>query len=50
MQGSRPWAWAEDQLEEMMAKVVGEKPEQTELLQSCTFTKAEASHRCRSQS
>ena len=33
MQGSRPWAWAENHLEEMMARVVGEDHEQTEVPQ-----------------
>ncbi|CAG10294.1 unnamed protein product [Tetraodon nigroviridis] len=36
VQGSRPWAWAEDQLEEMMAKVVGAKAEEVALMNALT--------------
>lgn len=25
MEGSRPWAWAENNIEEMMAKIVGKR-------------------------
>lgn len=32
MHGSRPWVWAENELEEMMGDVVGEKAEQAEVL------------------
>ncbi|MCI4375721.1 hypothetical protein PGIGA_G00114090 [Pangasianodon gigas] len=34
--GSRPWAWAENNLEALMAKVVGAKPEEVALLNGLT--------------
>lgn len=34
--GSRPWAWAENHLEEMMAKVVGAKAEEVALMNGLT--------------
>ncbi|KAK3574915.1 hypothetical protein QTP86_018985 [Hemibagrus guttatus] len=34
--GSRPWAWAENNLEAIMAKVVGAKPEEVALLNGLT--------------
>nr|XP_054590430.1 kynureninase isoform X2 [Nothobranchius furzeri] len=35
-QGSRPWAWAEDQLEELMAMLVGAKTEEVALMNGLT--------------
>uniref|UniRef100_A0A8B9HTV3 Kynureninase n=2 Tax=Astyanax mexicanus TaxID=7994 RepID=A0A8B9HTV3_ASTMX len=34
--GSRPWAWAENDLEDLMAKVVGAKPEEVALMNGLT--------------
>ncbi|XP_059417012.1 kynureninase [Carassius carassius] len=34
--GSRPWAWAEETLEELMAKIVGAKPEEVALMNGLT--------------
>ncbi|XP_043086847.1 kynureninase [Puntigrus tetrazona] len=36
LKGSRPWAWAEDTLEELMAKIVGAKPEEVALMNGLT--------------
>uniref|UniRef100_A0A8C1V735 Kynureninase n=1 Tax=Cyprinus carpio TaxID=7962 RepID=A0A8C1V735_CYPCA len=36
LKGSRPWAWAEDTLEELMAKIVGAKPEEVVLMNGLT--------------
>ncbi|XP_073688083.1 kynureninase-like [Garra rufa] len=36
MKGSRPWVWAEDNLEEPMAKIVGAKPEEVALMNGLT--------------
>ncbi|XP_056157319.1 kynureninase [Lampris incognitus] len=36
LQGSRPWAWAENNIEEMMAKVVGAKTEEVALMNGLT--------------
>ncbi|XP_051568132.1 kynureninase-like isoform X2 [Myxocyprinus asiaticus] len=35
-EGSRPWAWAEENLEEQMANVVGAKPEEVALMNGLT--------------
>ncbi|KAM9766666.1 kynureninase isoform 1-T1 [Menidia menidia] len=35
-QGSRPWAWAENNIEELMAKVVGAKAEEVALMNGLT--------------
>ncbi|XP_056315285.1 kynureninase [Danio aesculapii] len=35
-EGSRPWAWAEETLEEMMAKIVGAKTEEVALMNGLT--------------
>ncbi|XP_028281043.1 kynureninase [Parambassis ranga] len=35
-EGSRPWAWAENNIEEMMANVVGAKPEEVALMNGLT--------------
>uniref|UniRef100_A0A3Q3WP25 Kynureninase n=1 Tax=Mola mola TaxID=94237 RepID=A0A3Q3WP25_MOLML len=34
--GSRPWAWAEDTIQELMANVVGAKPEEVALMNGLT--------------
>ncbi|KAI4901353.1 hypothetical protein NFI96_031646, partial [Prochilodus magdalenae] len=34
--GSRPWAWAENNLEDLMAKLVGAKPEEVALMNGLT--------------
>ncbi|XP_048056776.1 kynureninase [Megalobrama amblycephala] len=34
--GSRPWAWAEDTIEGLMAKIVGAKPEEVALMNGLT--------------
>lgn len=36
LKGSRPWAWAEETLEELMAKIVGAKPEEVALMNGLT--------------
>ncbi|KAL1273433.1 hypothetical protein QQF64_029295 [Cirrhinus molitorella] len=36
LKGSRPWAWAEENLEELMAKIVGAKPEEVALMNGLT--------------
>ncbi|KAM3585339.1 uncharacterized protein V6R79_014923 [Siganus canaliculatus] len=36
MEGSRPWAWAEDNLEELMANVVGARAEEVALMNGLT--------------
>ncbi|XP_041637835.1 kynureninase [Cheilinus undulatus] len=36
LEGSRPWAWAENNIEEMMADVVGAKPEEVALMNGLT--------------
>uniref|UniRef100_A0A8P4GLX7 Kynureninase n=1 Tax=Dicentrarchus labrax TaxID=13489 RepID=A0A8P4GLX7_DICLA len=35
-EGSRPWAWAENNIEELMANVVGAKPEEVALMNGLT--------------
>ncbi|XP_067229209.1 kynureninase [Chanodichthys erythropterus] len=35
-EGSRPWAWAEDTIEGLMAKIVGAKPEEVALMNGLT--------------
>ncbi|CAL8308200.1 unnamed protein product [Merluccius merluccius] len=35
-QGSRPWAWAEENIEDLMANVVGAKPEEVALMNGLT--------------
>ncbi|XP_062270749.1 kynureninase [Scomber scombrus] len=36
IEGSRPWAWAENNLEELMANVVGAKPEEVAIMNGLT--------------
>ncbi|RXN32503.1 kynureninase [Labeo rohita] len=36
LKGSRPWVWAEENLEEQMAKIVGAKPEEVALMNGLT--------------
>ncbi|XP_072539609.1 kynureninase [Salminus brasiliensis] len=36
LMGSRPWAWAENNLEDLMAKIVGAKPEEVALMNGLT--------------
>lgn len=36
LEGSRPWVWAEENLEDLMAKIVGAKPEEVALMNGLT--------------